>query len=110
MDLRTFIKTALLDIVSGIKDAQEQTDPGCIVPSSSISQNWVELGITKIQAIEFDVLVRAEEASGKEAKIGVVSGLFSAGVQGTSSSDTSHESRIKLRIPVQFPTSGGISG
>jgi hypothetical protein len=109
MDLRTFIKTALLDVVNGVSDAQSATDAGTIVPESSIAQSWVEMGITKLQVIDFEVLVRAEETKGSEAKIGVVAGVFGGGVKGQSSADSSHESKIKLRVPVQLPTSGRIS-
>jgi hypothetical protein len=108
MDLRTFIKTALLDVINGISDAQKETPEGTVVPDTSIAQSWVEIGITKIQVIDFEVLVRAEESKGSEAKIGVVAGVFGGGVKGQSSADNSHESKIKLRIPVQLPTSGGI--
>lgn len=109
MDLRTFIKTALLDVVNGISDAQIATEEGTIVPEVSIAQSWVQMGITKIQVIDFEVLVRAEETKGSEAKIGVVAGVFGGGVKGQSSADNSHESKIKLRIPVQLPTSGTVS-
>jgi hypothetical protein len=106
MDLRTFIKAALLDIVSGIKDAQAETEPGDIVPDFQMAFPWVELGVTKLQSVEFDILVRAEETLGKEAKVGVVAGFFGAGVHGSSTNDSAHESRIKLRIPIRLPTNG----
>ena len=105
MELRAFIETALLDIVEGIKDAQRQTDPGTIVPASSLSRNWVELGVTSVQAVEFDIWVRADETADKQAKIGVVSGLFGAGVAGGSSTENANETRIRLKVPIRMPTS-----
>ncbi len=108
MELRTFVKQALIDIVQGIEDAQKETVEGTIVPRTSIDRPWLEMGFTKIQIIDFEIAVRIEESTGKDAKIGVVSGIFNSGVSGKTSNDKSHESMIRLKIPVQYPTSGKI--
>jgi inner membrane protein involved in colicin E2 resistance len=108
MELRTFITQALLDIVNGIKDAQKETEVGTIAPAIALEKTWVELGITKIQVIDFEIAVRIDESSGKDAKIGVVSGIFNSGVTGKSSNEKSHESKIRLKVPVQYVTSGKI--
>lgn len=108
MDLRTFIKTALLDVVGGVADAQRELPEGTVVPETTLSSTWVEMGVTCVQVIDLEILVRAETTTGSEAKIGVVAGVFGGGVKGNSSSDSSHESKIKLRIPVQLPVSGGV--
>jgi len=65
MDLRTFITTALLDIVGGIRDAQKETGDSTIVPDSNLNKEWVELGVTCAQVIDFEILVRADESTGK---------------------------------------------
>ncbi len=108
MELRIFIKQALLDIVKGIEDAQKETPEGTIVPKTSIDKPYLEMGFTKMQIIDFEIAVRIEESTGKDAKIGVVSGFFNSGVSGNASNDKSQESIIRLKIPVQYPSSGKI--
>jgi|688.fasta_scaffold779689_2 inner membrane protein involved in colicin E2 resistance len=108
MELRTFIKQALLDIVNGIQDAQKETETGTIVPQTSIDKPFLEMGFTKMQVIDFEIAVRVDESTGKDAKIGVVSGIFNSGVSGKTSNDKSHESKIRLKVPVQYTTSGKI--
>ena len=111
MELRTFVTTALLDIVSGVKDAQNQTESGTIVPGG-IGKNLKTLdsGFTNIQSIDFEVCVTAEETKGSEAKLGVVSSLVGAGVAGSSSNEKTHSSTLKFRIPIKLPSSGNIHG
>ncbi len=110
MDLRTFISTAILDIVGGVQDAQARVDAGTVVPESNLQKAWVEMGLTHLQSVEFDILVRAEESSESNAKIGVVGGFFGGGVAAGSANDSGHESRIKLKVPVALPTGGVLPG
>jgi hypothetical protein len=106
MELRTFIKTALLDIINGITDAQESTEPGIIVPAG-ISRNYesVKQGVSELQAIDFEVCVRAEKTAGTEAKLGVVTAIIGAGLSGKQSDELGHSSTLKFRIPINLPTS-----
>ena len=111
MELRTFITKSLLDIVAGVRDAQNETPPGTIVADAddqATSFEWIKQGMTNLQVIDFEILVRADETAGKEAKIGVVGGIFGAGVSGVHASESSHESCIKLKIPIRLPVSGRI--
>ena len=98
-----------MDVVNGVKDAQEATEAGTIVPEGSLREPWVSLGVTKVQTVEFEVVVTTEESTGKDAKIGIVSGILSGGVSGKSASDSSNQSKLKIRVPVCFPTSGPIA-
>ncbi len=67
MELRTFIKTALLDIIGAVTDAQDETEAGTIVPSG-INKNYksVEHGVSELQVIDFEVNV-SESPSEKGA-------------------------------------------
>ena len=105
MELRTFIKTALLDIVGGVTDAQKEITSGHIVPDG-INRNFkaVEHGISELQAVDFEVSVSAEETSGTEGKLGVVTAFIGAGVAGKSTNESSNTSKLKFRIPIQLPT------
>jgi hypothetical protein len=62
MELRKFIKTALLDIVGGVTDAQNEITSGDIVPNG-INQSFkaIEHGISELQSVDFEVSVSAEE-------------------------------------------------
>lgn len=104
MDLRSFVKTALLDIVAGVSDAQQEAQSGVIVPRvGSSSSNFVKLGVTPIQRVEFEVSVTAEETKGSEGKIGVVNSFIGAGVSGKSAKEEGSASVIRFSVPVRFP-------
>lgn len=107
MELKTFVKTALLDIIEAVQDAQTETPAGAIVPEGiNRSFKSVEHGVSELQAVDFEVSVTAGEAKGSEGKLGVVTAIVGAGVAGKSSTESSNCSRLKFRIPVQLPTSG----
>lgn len=107
MDLRTFVKTALLDIIGAVQDAQKETDDGTVVPIGiNKSYKSIEHGVSELQVIDFEVCVTVEEAKGSEGKLGVMSSLVGAGIAGRSSNESSHSGKLRFRVPVQFPTSG----
>ncbi|MBU3950024.1 MAG: hypothetical protein KJ826_17620 [Proteobacteria bacterium] len=107
MELRIFIKTTLLDIVNAVKDAQKEVGDSTIVPGGVASHfKAVELGISHLQTIDFEVAVEVDESKGSEGKLGVVSSFIGAGVAGKSSADKRQSNILKFRIPVQLPTSG----
>jgi len=111
MELRTFVKKALLDIIGAVKDVQAETEAGTVVPGG-VNKNYesVKHGVSEIQAVDFEVSVTAEESKGSEGKLGVISSVVGAGVAGKSSNDTSQSSKLKFRIPLQLPTSGQLRG
>lgn len=106
MELRTFIKETLKDILGGISDAQQEIKGGNIVPDLN-EQGWkgLETGLTSYQAIDFEVSVNAVEQQGSEAKLNVVAAIVGAGVKGNSSAASEHTAKLKFRIPVQYPKS-----
>jgi len=107
MELRTFIKTTLLDIVGAIKEAQKELGGSIIVPGGVANDfRSTEQGISPLQVITFEISVEADESKGKEGKLGVVSSFVSAGVAGKSSTDKRSANVIKFLIPVHLPTSG----
>ena len=109
MELRTFIKTTILDIINAVKDAQTESEESTIVPSGvANSFQSVEHGISPLQVIDFEVAVEVDESKGTEGKLGVVSSFVGAGIAGKSSADTRQSNILKFRIPVQLPTSGSL--
>lgn len=105
MELRTFVKTALLDIVGAIQDAQKVTPPGTIVPETNTTAEFVNAGVTPMQSIEFEVSVRAEGTKGSEARLGVVNSLIGTGIAGKSTKEEGSASVIRFRGPVCLPVS-----
>lgn len=110
MNLRTFIAQTLLDIVNGVTDAQQATNEGVVVPRMPMEKSVVDSGITKIQIVEIDVAVRAEESyeADGQARIGI--SVLGASTKGAVSATSGNESRVKVRIPLQLPTSGKLGG
>jgi hypothetical protein len=106
VELRTFIKETLKDILGGVSDAQQEIKSGSVVPELN-EQNWtgLETGLTSFQAIDFEVSVNAVEQQGSEAKLNVVAAIIGAGVKGNSSAGSEHTAKLKFRIPVQYPKS-----
>lgn len=104
MELRTFVANALLDILGGVKDAQQAADTGVVVPAVKGTYQSVEHGISNLQVVHFEVNVRAEESSGSEGRLGVVTALIGAGVSGKSSSESGQASRLSFSVPIQFPS------
>ena len=107
MELRTFIKTAILDILNGVTDAQAEAKSGKVVPNIPTSTKSKELGRTKFQVIDFDILVKVDESKGTEGKLGVVNAFVGAGISGKSSNANTSSTSLKFKIPVELPTDAG---
>jgi hypothetical protein len=109
MELRTFIKTALLDIINAVKDAQVEVK-GKIVPGGvKLNYESVKHGVSEIQVVDFEVMVEADESKGSEGKLGVVNSIIGAGIAGKSESGVKHSNVLKFRIPIKLPTSGNVN-
>lgn len=106
MILRDFVSQALQDIVSGVRDAQAKTDAGTVVPSNiTTKMSAVDAGIAPLQVIEFEVTVRADERSGRESHLSVVSAVFGAGIKGETGKTDGHAATLRFRVPVKLPES-----
>jgi hypothetical protein len=115
MELKTFISTALTQIVEGIVEAQKAAgehdayvNPGGLSRSGSLrnfNKNplWDNSNSNFARTVMFDVAVTVEEESHTRAKIGVVSGLLNAGAGGESGNKEVAFSRIRFSVPVLLP-------
>lgn len=114
MELKEFIKTALTDIVSAVKETQECVqDYATIAPLTELAKNHacaVEMrdGMAHISNIDFDVAVTTETKDSMNN--GVEGGIKVAGLLniGGGSKDEVTESsqnisRIRFTIPVLLP-------
>jgi hypothetical protein len=104
MELRSFIKETLKDVLGGIQDAQREIECGEIVPQLN-EDAWkaIETGHTSYQVIDFEVSVNAVEQEGSEAKLNVVAAVFNAGVKGENSSTAENTAKLSFKIPVRLP-------
>ena len=109
MILRDFVSRALCDIVSGVQDAQTKTPDGVVVPHGITTKMYaVSAGISEIQVIDFEVTVKADEKSGREAGLSVVSAIFGAGIKGETGKSDGHAATLKFRVPVRLPSSASV--
>ena len=110
MELRNFISQTLLDVITGVVDAQSKSVPGTVVPSGvKEAYKAVEVGISELQVIEFEVAVKADERSGSEAKISIVAAFAGGSVKGDSGKTSGHVATLKFRIPIRLPVSKATS-
>jgi len=108
MKLRDFVSEALADIVGGVQDAQVKTPNGVVVPPGiSTRMSVVEAGISELQVVDFEVTVRADEKSGREAGLSVVSAVFGigAGIKSVFGKSGGHAATLKFRVPIRLPSS-----
>ena len=106
MELRSFISQALKDIVGAVQDAQKDTAPGTVAPSGiSTKASAIELGVSALQSVEFEVTVKADERAGSESKLNVVAAVIGGGIKGESGKSGGHAATLRFKIPVRLPVS-----
>ncbi|MGX9725773.1 MAG: hypothetical protein ACTFAK_00170 [Candidatus Electronema sp. VV] len=103
MELRTFIHKALTDIIGGVQDAQTTTPTGSVIPYVKSSYESVKTGISEVQSVEFEVVVRVDEKTGSESKLNVVAAFVGGGIKGESGTASGHSASLKFRVPIKFP-------
>jgi hypothetical protein len=112
MDLREFVRASLVDIVSGVQEADAAVselggwvNPSYrdLAPNRSVGRPH---GVVSVQEVQFDVAVTASQAEGKEAKAGIeVVGIsIGLGVKGNTQSEAVSVSRLRFSVPVVFPS------
>jgi len=114
MDLKEFVREALVQVTSGVREAQDQVrekggyvNPS-VVSSASGQPEATHFGTLNsgqnVLLMEFDVAVTATDSTegGAGAKLAVAS-VFSiqAGGKGTSGSEST--SRIRFKVPFALP-------
>ena len=117
VDLKDFIKATLLDIVTAIKETQQEAPAGAIIAPtvSDIPQNEAKVfwdnnhGLSIVSNVEFDVAISASsntiDSKNRAIGIQVIESVLGAAYQKRKSESNSVEniSRIKFSVPVVFP-------
>ena len=98
MKLQDFVTETLVEIVTGVREAQKAVDSlgGQINPYRGSAE--------ATRDIEFDVEVSAEAGTGTKGKLGVFVGPIAAGTQGQSDSKSSSVGRVRFKIAASLPT------
>ncbi len=114
MELKEFISEALIQIVSGIEDAQGKIEESNaeISPKFSTRQQATTGKLNTlfsskhniIRQVDFDIAVSATEGTGTKAGVGVLAGAFNLGASGSSNQENQTASRIRFSVPVTLPT------
>jgi hypothetical protein len=117
MELKSFVTQALVEIVEGVKDAQEKTQqtnalisPKDIFFTRPTDENKIAIqdmnGERRYgQMIEFDISVTASERDETQGGVGiqVASITIGAGLSGRTEDQNSIVSRLKFSVPVFLP-------
>jgi len=100
IQLQDFVKTVLVQIVHGVKDAQEAIeDTGAAI--NPVSNTKHEKFLT---TVNMDVAVVATGTEGRQTGIGVAKWI-NAGTSKETQSETSTTSRVQFDLVVRLPNS-----
>ncbi len=121
--LKDFVREAITDVISGVRDAQEQAKdihgptgkPAMVNPRLTTMSlrgadatrlgNLEAEGGHRVEMFEFDVAVIAAQQEGEKAGIGVVlASIVTGGVHAESKQEDRSISRIKFSVPVVLPS------
>ncbi|MGH7193540.1 MAG: hypothetical protein ACREJM_08415 [Candidatus Saccharimonadales bacterium] len=111
MQLDVFVKTTLEQIISGVVDAQASAAQhgASVNPNVRSAQagRAVHHSGAVIQDVQFDVAVSVTESekSGAGLKVGIP--WVGGGIEGGSSAQHGHESRIKFVVSLALPVQSG---
>lgn len=114
MDLREFISETLIQIVSGVAEAQEKSVAigGKVSPKLRSGQTafgahgFLHTDGGTAQVVQFDVALTAKEGAGTKGGIGIVAGIVSLGSTGQSNTENASISRVKFGVPIILPSDG----
>ena len=109
MELKEFIKAAIIDITEAVSELQSELNNGAIVNPTlpnpiALKTLTVNEEIRPIEQLSFDVAVTASESSGIDgaAKAGI--SIFGAKVGTESSARTENISRLSFSVPIVLPS------
>ncbi len=112
MKLQDFIKSALVEIISGVEQAKIETSETSahIGPELKIDNgNAVGGSIVKTSCgssasvVSFDIAVTIEKGEGASANIGVIGTILKLGADVHSSKSNNIVSRLSFSVPVKLP-------
>ncbi len=112
MKLKDFVKTTLVEIVEGVKEAQEvvaHTFSGAMInPPIESNETAKRTGThvyleSQVKDIHFDVAVAAREEASMKPGGGISIVVLKAGVEGEVSYENTAVNRIRFKVPIVLP-------
>lgn len=109
MELKDFIRETLVQITTGVKEAQEIIkDTGCFInPEGFHSGENLRSGFDKeyrhVQKVKMSIAINVIENNEKKAGIGVVASILSAGISTKNNDLNSTTNYIEFDIPISLP-------
>ena len=113
MDLKKFVTQSLVEIMIGLKDAQDQLHDSharicpTLGPAITPGGQNVLLGLSTqnrpIALIEYDVAIEVGGDSGASGEIKLAAGIVSGGFFGKGRNFDKTVSRLKFSVPVTYP-------
>jgi hypothetical protein len=113
MELRDFIKQSRVDLLGGIRDAQEDEKLGAfVVPSGTGNfgsfaedRGIKHTGRMLTGVVQFDIAVTVETSKIKTGKGGLAIKILEAGMSRERSARNTEASRIQFSVPLILPQS-----
>lgn len=109
MELKDFIRETLVQITTGVKEAQEIIkDTGCFInPEGFHTGENVRSGFDKeyrhVQKVKMSIAINVIENSEKKVGLGVVTAILSAGISTKNNDLNSTTNHIEFDIPISLP-------
>lgn len=118
MELREFVRDALVQLVTGIRDAQAATvasgariAPPTIALVKQLTSEVVLEEATRrpLHLVEFDIAITATHESGKAGKIGVLAATLGISAEGHAGQQSERVSRVRFSVPIAFPAVAAVA-
>lgn len=102
MELKLFIESTLLDIMEGVKNAQDKCPEGAVI-NPPVSNSGAMGTSAKAIDVTFDIEVGAEYEEKAGAKIGVALKVLKGEVGAKAIESERNNNRISFSIPIRLP-------
>ncbi|HBX44444.1 MAG TPA: hypothetical protein DEG28_00925 [Porphyromonadaceae bacterium] len=109
MELKEFIKETLLQIITGVRDAQtESAEYDAIVNPANIEKGdvmvtHIDNNVRTVQNICFEVALASSSSEATKAGIGVMLAYIGGGINKNTDGQNSITTGIKFTIPIALP-------
>lgn len=108
MELKDFIKTAIIDITGAVSELQEELGNGTIInPSLTYGEHGktvlVDNVVRMIERLNFDIAVSATETTELNGKAKAGISVFGAKVGAENTEKTENVSRLTFSLPLLLP-------
>lgn len=112
MKLEDFISESIIQIISGVKKAQDYAsqnqaliNPITLQQAKSSGDSYYDSRTLRpAQVIDFDISVTTKEDGKVSGKAGVFVSVLKLGVEGTEGTENQISNKIKFSVPILLPT------